>query len=116
MPGAKRANKAARRLLQVPGIGLITTTALSATVIDPMSFKSAREFAAWIGLVPRQHSSGGHERLGRIIKMGPAYLRRLWSAGRRLCCCRLHVILQLPAMSRPAAAREAAQGRGRSAG
>jgi transposase len=74
-------DKAARRLLQVPGIGLITTTALSATVIDPMSFKSDREFAAWIGLVPRQHSSGGHERPGRIIKIGPAYLRRLLISG-----------------------------------
>ena len=65
-------DEATRRLLQVPGIGAITATALSATVVDPTSFKSAREFAAWIGLVPRQHSSGGHERLGGITKMGHA--------------------------------------------
>jgi transposase len=74
-------DEATRRLLQVPGIGPITATALSATVVDPTSFKSAREFAAWIGLVPRQHSSGGHERLGRITKMGHAYLRRLLISG-----------------------------------
>jgi transposase len=74
-------DEATRRLLQVPGIGPITATALSATVVDPTCFKSAREFAAWIGLVPRQHSSGGHERLGRITKMGHAYLRRLLISG-----------------------------------
>jgi transposase len=45
---------------------------LRATVVEPTSFASAREFAAWIGLVPRQHSSGGHERLGGITKMGHA--------------------------------------------
>jgi transposase len=65
-------DEATRRLLQVPGIGPITATALSA-IDNPTSFKSAREFAAWIWLVPRQHSSGGHERLGRSPKMGHAY-------------------------------------------
>jgi transposase len=74
-------DEATRRLLQIPGIGPITATALSATVVEPTSFASAREFAAWIGLVPRQHSSGGHERLGGITKMGPAYLRRLLISG-----------------------------------
>jgi transposase len=70
-----------RRLLQIPGIGPITATALTATIAEPTSFRSAREFAAWIGLVPRQHSSGGHERLGGITKMGHAYLRRLLISG-----------------------------------
>ncbi len=108
-------DEVSRRLLQVPGIGPITATALSATVVDPTSFKSAREFAAWIGLVPRQHSSGGHERLGGITKMGHAYLRRLLISSAQA------VLLQAAAQScsdrpvaRPAAAREAARGRGRS--
>ena len=74
-------DEATRRLLQIPGIGPITATALSATIVEPTSFASAREFAAWIGLVPRQHSSGGHERLGGITKMGHAYLRRLLISG-----------------------------------
>jgi transposase len=62
-------DEAARRLLHVPGIGPITATALSSTVVDPTSFKSVREFAGWIGLVPRPHLSGGHERLRGITKM-----------------------------------------------
>lgn len=74
-------NEATRRLLQVPGIGPITATAFCATIVEPTSFRSAREFAAWIGLVPRQHSSGDHERLGGITKMGHAYLRRLLISG-----------------------------------
>ncbi len=74
-------DEATRRLLQIPGIGPITATALRATIVKPTSFHSAREFAAWIGLVPRQHSSGGHERLGGITKMGHAYLRRLLISG-----------------------------------
>lgn len=74
-------DEATRRLLQIPGVGPITATALRATIVEPTSFHSAREFAAWIGLVPRQSSSGGHERLGGITKMGHAYLRRLLISG-----------------------------------
>jgi transposase len=66
----QRANDTARRLLSVPGIGPIGATALAASVTDPSQFRSGREFAAWLGLTPRQHSSGGKERLGRITKMG----------------------------------------------
>jgi transposase len=75
------ADAAVRRLVRIPGIGPITATALAATIADPQSFRSAREFAAWLGLVPRQSSSGGHERLGGITKMGHAYLRRLLVVG-----------------------------------
>ncbi len=72
-----RGNQVARRLETVPGIGLITASALAATVTDPHQFTSGRQFAAWLGLTPRANSSGGKERLGRISKMGDRYLRRL---------------------------------------
>ncbi len=76
-----RANEASRRLESIPGIGPITATALAATIADPSIFKSGRELAAWIGLVPRQNSTGGRKRLGRISKQGDHYLRWLLVAG-----------------------------------
>ena len=76
-----RSNEASRRLETIPGIGVIGATAIAATVTDPTVFKSGREFAAWIGLVPRQNSSGGKERLGSISKQGDRYLRRLLVVG-----------------------------------
>ena len=78
-----RANEISRRLATVPGVGPITATAIVATVGDPAHFASARQFAAWLGLVPRQHSSGGRERLGRISKRGDGYVRRLLIHGAR---------------------------------
>ena len=78
-----RANEVSQRLATVPGVGPITATAIAATVGDPAHFRSARQFAAWLGLVPRQHSSGGRERLGRISKRGDGYLRRLLIHGAR---------------------------------
>ena len=72
-----RANDISCRLETVPGIGVIGATAIASTVTDPSNFKSGRDFAAWIGLVPRQHSTGGKERLGGISKQGDRYLRRL---------------------------------------
>jgi transposase len=72
---------ASRRLETIPGVGLITATALAASVPDPGVFRSARQFAAWLGLVPRQNSSGGKERLGSVSKMGNGYLRRLLVVG-----------------------------------
>ena len=66
---------------EVPGVGPITATALAATIPDAKAFRSAREFAAWLGLVPRQSSSGGRERRGGITRMGHAYLRRLLVLG-----------------------------------
>ena len=77
----QRANDTARRLMSVPGTGPIGATALAASVTDPSQFRSGREFAAWLGLTPRQHSSGGKERLGRITKMGDKYLRTLLVVG-----------------------------------
>ena len=76
-----RDNEASRRLATIPGIGPITASAIAATVPDPAQFRSGRQFAAWIGLVPRQNSSGGKERLGRISKQGDRYLRRLLVVG-----------------------------------
>jgi transposase len=76
-----KANAASRRLETIPGIGFITATALSTTVTDAKVFRSGRQFAAWLGLVPRQNSSGGKERLGRISKMGDRYLRQLLVVG-----------------------------------
>ena len=76
-----RQNAASRRLETIPGIGFITATAIAATVTDPSHFQSGRQFAAWLGLVPRQSSSGGKERLGSISKMGDRYLRTLLVVG-----------------------------------
>jgi transposase len=76
-----RTSDASRRLATIPSIGLITATALAATVIDPSHFKSGRQFAAWLGLTPRQNSSGGKNRLGSISKMGDRYLRTLLIIG-----------------------------------
>jgi transposase len=72
-----RTNPMSQRLASIPGIGPIIATAIAATVVEPSGFASAREFAAWLGLVPRQHSTGGKARLGGISKRGNRYLRRL---------------------------------------
>ena len=69
------------RLLTVPGVGPITASAILAGVPDIGGFRSGRDFAAWLGLVPRQNSSGGKERLGRITKMGDRTIRRLLLTG-----------------------------------
>ena len=78
-----RANEASRRLATIPGVGIITATALVATIGDASQFRSGRQLAAWLGLVPRQYSSGGKERLGRISKRGDGYLRKLLVHGAR---------------------------------
>jgi len=67
--------KAAKRLMSIPGIGEITATAVVATVNDAKHFDTSRSFAAWIGLVPRQYSTGGVARLGRISKRGEKHIR-----------------------------------------
>jgi transposase len=76
-----RSNETSRRLHYIPGIGPLLATALVANVADPGAFRSGRNFSAWIGLVPKQHSSGGKERLGSISKQGDRYLRSLFVAG-----------------------------------
>src|ERR1700694_5897098 len=72
-----------QRLGTIPGIGPIIATAIAATVADPNIFRSGREFAAWLGLVPRQNSTGGKARMGGISKRGDGYLRRLLVSGAR---------------------------------
>jgi len=76
-----RTSPASKRLETIPGVGFITATAIAATVTDPTHFKSSRQFAAWLGLTPKQNSSGGKERLGGISKMGDRYLRTLLVVG-----------------------------------
>jgi len=77
------ASEPARRLMRVDSIGPQTATALVATVGDPHVFKNGRGFAAWLGITPRQHSSGGKERLGQITRQGDGYLRTLLVHGAR---------------------------------
>jgi transposase len=76
-----RSSETSRQLDDCPGIGPALATALVATVSDPKVFRSGRNFSAWIGLVPKQHSSGGKDRLGGISKQGDRYLRSLFVAG-----------------------------------
>jgi len=76
-----RSNQTSQQLDQIPGIGPALATALVASVPDPKAFRSGRNFSAWIGLVPKQHSSGGKDRLGSISKQGDRYLRGLFTAG-----------------------------------
>ena len=72
-----------QRLMQIPGVGLLTATALVATVGHIHAFRTARRFASWLGLTPRERSSGGHRRLGAISKQGDVYLRCLLTHGAR---------------------------------
>jgi transposase len=76
-----RSNATSKRLDDIPGVGPALATALVASVADPTAFRSGRDFSAWIGLVPKQHSSGGKEKLGNISKRGDRYLRSLFAAG-----------------------------------
>ena len=76
-----KGNEASRRLATIPGIGFLSASAIAATVPDPSFFRSGREFAAWLGLTPRQNSSGDKQRLGRISKQGNRYIRRLLVIG-----------------------------------
>jgi transposase len=88
-----RLNEASKRLESIPGIGLIGATAIAATVPDPQVFRSGRDFAAWIGLVPRQDSTGGKQKLGPISKRGDRYLRRILVVG---ACAVLRYARQKP--------------------
>ncbi len=76
-----RASQASQRLARIPGIGPITASAIAAAVPDATLFRSGRQFAAWLGLTPRAHSSGGKQRLGGISKQGDGYIRRLLVVG-----------------------------------
>jgi transposase len=76
-----RASEESKRVATIPGIGVLGASAIAATVTDPSAFRSGRDFAAWIGLVPRQDSTGGKQKLGPISKQGDRYLRRLLVVG-----------------------------------
>jgi transposase len=92
-----RSSEVSRRLETIPGIGPITASALAVTVTDPTLFCSGRHLAAWLGLVPRQNSSGGKARLGSISKQGDRYIRRLLISG-------AHAVLQHAKQDRPGSA------------
>jgi transposase len=76
-----RSNETSKRLDAIPGVGPALATALVASVANPRAFRSGRDFSAWIGLVPKQHSSGGKDKLGSISKQGDRYLRSLFTTG-----------------------------------
>ena len=78
---AQKTDPLAKRLATIPGVGAITASAIAATTPEVDNFRSARDYAAWLGLTPQPHSSGGKERLGRISKAGNRYLRRLLYLG-----------------------------------
>jgi transposase len=77
----RRESAAAPALKTIPGVGALISAAIAAHIPDPSIFRSGRDFVAWLGLVPRQNSGGGKERLGRIMKQGNPYLRRLLVLG-----------------------------------
>jgi transposase len=97
-----RSHELSRRLETIPGIGPITASAIVATVTDASLFKSGRQLAAWLGLVPRQNSSGGKDRLGRISKQGDPYIRRLLVVG-------AHAVLRFCRKGKAAPTRWAAE-------
>ena len=84
-------NELARRLMTVPGIGPLIATAIAVLALPPETFRKARDFAAWLGLVPRQHSTGGKQRLGATTKMGERSLRRLLIIGANSVIIKRHV-------------------------
>jgi transposase len=75
-------NEACQRLVAIPGIGPVTATALIAAIGNGAAFRKGREFAAWMGMVPREHSTGGKQKLLGISKRGNSYLRRLFHTRR----------------------------------
>jgi len=83
IPDWRRGDEACRRISEIPGVGLLTATAAVAVIGNAQAFRSGREFAAYLGLVPRQNSSGGRVKLGGISKRGDVYLRTLLIHGAR---------------------------------
>ena len=79
-----KAHPICKRLTTIPGVGFITATAIVATARDTSVFKNGRQFAAWLGLTPKEHSTGGKQRLGRISKRGDSYIRKLLVHGARI--------------------------------
>jgi transposase len=83
MERTSRENESCRRLLAVPGIGPVTATALIAAIGNGAAFRKGREFSAWVGMVPRESSTGGKQKLLGISKRGNPYLRKLFIQGAR---------------------------------
>jgi transposase len=81
-----RSSEASKRLATTPGIGILGASAITTIVTDPKAFRSGRDFAAWVGLVPRQDSTGGKQKLGPISKQGDRYLRRILLLVRMRSC------------------------------
>jgi transposase len=81
--GHAKHSEAAQRIQQICGVGAVTASALVATIGNPADFRNGRQMAAWAGLVPKQNSSGGKSRLGKITKRGDSYLRGLLTLGAR---------------------------------
>jgi transposase len=96
-----RASEVSLRLRTIPGIGVITATAIAATVADAKVFRSGRHFAAWIGLVPRQNGTGGKVHLGPISKKGDPYIRKLLVLGATAVTHLLKVFLELSLLRSP---------------
>lgn len=86
-----RENEIARRLMTIPGIGPLIATAIATLAPPPETFRKGRDFAAWLGLTPRQHSTGGKQRLGATTKMGERSLRRLLIIGANSVIIKRHV-------------------------
>lgn len=86
-----KGNEVARRLMTIPGIGLLIATAIATLAPPPETFRKGRDFAAWLGLTPRQHSTGGKQRLGAKTKMGERSLRRLRIIGANSVIIKRHV-------------------------
>ena len=84
-------NEVARRLMTMPGIGHLIITAIAVLAPSPGTFRKARDFATWLGLVPRQHSTGGKQRLGATTKLGECSLRRLLIIGGNSVVIKRHV-------------------------
>jgi transposase len=84
---AVKADETAKRLMTIPAVGPVTASAIMATIQDASAFASGREFAAFLGLTPRQNATGGKTRLGRITKMGDRYLRKLLVVGACATLC-----------------------------
>ena len=97
-----QSNDRARRLCTIPGVGPIIATAVIAAVGDPHLFKNGRQFAAWLGLVPGQDSTGGRTRLGRITKRGDRYIRSLLVQGAQSCAMSLRRYKEEPLPARAA--------------
>ena len=111
-----RSTDVGRRLMEIPGVGPLLASALVASVADPKAFKTGRNLAAWVGLVPKQNSSGGKERLGGITKQGDRYLRQLLVIGAlavgALCRAKRHA----QALARAASSSAGDEGRDRRPG